>query len=57
MARKASVVRFACFPFTKAQIEKFRTPNAQVILGLIHPNYSHMVLLPEAARGIGVAGS
>lgn len=47
---KASSVQFVHFPFTPAQIEKFRTPNAQVILGLTHPNYGHMALLGEAAR-------
>ena len=38
------------FPFTDAQIAAFRTPGAQVILGLSHPAYSHMAVLPEAVR-------
>jgi hypothetical protein len=45
---KASSVQFVHFPFTDAQIAAFRTPGAQVILGLSHPKYSHMAVLPEA---------
>lgn len=47
---KASSVQFVHFPFTPAQIAAFRTPGAQVILGLGHPNYSHMAVLPENVR-------
>jgi hypothetical protein len=47
---KASSVQFVHFPFTDAQIAAFRTPGAQVILGLSHPKYSHMAVLPEAVR-------
>ncbi|WP_020174697.1 DUF3501 family protein [Methyloferula stellata] len=47
---KASSVQFVHFPFTPALIAAFRTPGAQVILGLGHPNYSHMAVLPENVR-------
>lgn len=47
---KASSVQFVHFPFTMAQIERFRTPGAQVLLGLGHPNYGHMAVIPEAVR-------
>jgi hypothetical protein len=47
---KASSVQFVHFPFTPAQIAAFRTPGAQVILGLGHANYSHMAVLPENVR-------
>ncbi|HEY8124674.1 MAG TPA: DUF3501 family protein [Methylocystis sp.] len=47
---KASSVQFVHFPFTEAQIAAFREPNARVILGLSHPNYSHMAVLSEATR-------
>jgi hypothetical protein len=47
---KASSVQFVHFPFTKAQIAAFREPNTRVILGLSHPNYSHMAVLSEATR-------
>lgn len=47
---KASSVQFVHFPFTETQIAAFREPNARVILGLTHPNYSHMAVLSEATR-------
>ena len=47
---KASAVQFVHFPFTRAQIDAFRAPGAQVILGLKHPNYSHMAVISEAIR-------
>ncbi|MGE0734393.1 MAG: DUF3501 family protein [Alphaproteobacteria bacterium] len=49
-AGKASSVQFIHFPFTKAQIEKFKQPGMQVILGLAHPNYGHLAVLPEPVR-------
>jgi hypothetical protein len=47
---KASSVQFVHFRFTPAQIAAFCTPGAQVILGLSHPNYAHMAIIPEAVR-------
>ncbi len=47
---KASSGQFVHFPFTEAQIAAFREPNTRVILGLSHPNYSHMAVLSEATR-------
>ncbi|MGE5147833.1 MAG: DUF3501 family protein, partial [Candidatus Eiseniibacteriota bacterium] len=47
---KASSVQFIHFPFTKAQIDKFRTPGTQVVLGFSHPNYGHMAVMPETVR-------
>ena len=47
---KASSVQFVHFLFSDAQIAAFREPNARVILGLTHPNYSHMAVLSEATR-------
>ncbi|MBX6376097.1 MAG: DUF3501 family protein [Acetobacteraceae bacterium] len=47
---KASSVQFVHFPFTDAQVAAFRTPGAQVVLGLRHPNYSHMAVVPERVR-------
>ncbi|MEN8196963.1 MAG: DUF3501 family protein, partial [Pseudomonadota bacterium] len=49
-AGKASSVQFIHFPFTKSQIEKFRTAGTQVIVGLSHPQYAHMAVMPEAVR-------
>lgn len=47
---KASSVQFVHFPFTPSQIAAFRTPGAQVVLGLAHPNYGHMAVLPDPVR-------
>lgn len=47
---KTSSVHFLHFPFTAAEIEKFRDPKAQVILAIAHPNYGHMALIDGASR-------
>jgi hypothetical protein len=47
---KASSVQFVHFPLTPAQIAAFKQEGAQAILGLKHPNYSHMAVLPEPVR-------
>ncbi len=47
---KASSVQFVHFPFTKEQIAAFSKEGTQVILGLSHPGYSHMAVLPEQVR-------
>lgn len=47
---KASAVHFIHFPFAPGQIEKFRRPDTQVIVGFSHPAYGHMVIMPEAVR-------
>src|SRR3546814_5448514 len=39
---KTSSVHFLHFPFTAAEIEKFRDPKVQVLLAIAHPNYGHM---------------
>ena len=47
---KASSVQFVHFAFTPEQIARFRTPGAEVVLGLSHPNYGHMAVVPETIR-------
>ena len=47
---KASSVQFVKFPFTSAQKEKFRTAGTQVVIGIDHPNYGHMAVMPEPTR-------
>jgi hypothetical protein len=47
---KASSVQFVWFPFTAAQIARFKTPGARIIAGFDHPNYAHMAVVPEAVR-------
>lgn len=49
-AGKASSVQFVHFVFSPAQIEAFKKPGAQAIVGLGHENYNHMAVLTEAAR-------
>jgi len=49
-AGKASSVQFIHFPFTRTQIEKFRAPGAEIMVGFKHPAYAHMAVLPEATR-------
>ncbi len=49
-AGKASSVQFVHFPFTPAQIAAFSRPGTEVVLGLDHPNYGHMAVLPEVVR-------
>jgi hypothetical protein len=47
---KASSVQFVHFPFTPDQIARFRTPGAEVALGLAHADYGHMAVVPESVR-------
>lgn len=47
---KASSVQFIHFPFTDAQADAFRKPDADVVLALAHPSYRHMAGLPEDVR-------
>jgi hypothetical protein len=47
---KASSVQFVHFPFAPAQIAKFRQAGETVILGMDHPNYAHMAVMPDATR-------
>jgi hypothetical protein len=47
---KASSVQFVHFRLTPEQIARFRAPAAEVVLGLDHPNYRHMAVLPEPVR-------
>jgi hypothetical protein len=49
-AGKASSVQFLHFPFTDAQCDKFRAAGTEVVLGIGHPNYAHMAVMPEAVR-------
>src|SRR5947209_17730300 len=47
---KASSVQFVHFPFSPSQIERFRAPGAQVLVGFDHPNYGHLAAMPERVR-------
>src|SRR5262245_2976917 len=47
---KASSVQFVHFPFTRAQIAKFRTAGTTIIVGMDHENYAHMAVMSDAVR-------
>lgn len=47
---KASSVQFVHFPFTAAQKQKFKSAGIQVVVGIDHPNYAHMAVMPEPVR-------
>jgi hypothetical protein len=46
---KASSVQFVHFPFTRAQVEAFRS-GTEAVLGFTHAKYGHMSMLPDAVR-------
>lgn len=47
---KTSSVHFVHFPFTAAQVAKFREPGQQILLGFKHPQYGHLAVVPEETR-------
>ena len=47
---KASSVQFLHFPFTDGAIDAFSLPKARVTIGIEHPEYRHMAVMPEAMR-------
>lgn len=49
---KTSSVHFLHFPFSEEQIALFRRPGAAVVLGIAHPAYGHMAVLPATVRAV-----
>jgi len=47
---KTSAVHFLHFPFTPAQIARFRDPKVRAMLSITHPNYGHMALIDGETR-------
>ncbi len=47
---KTSAVHFLHFPMTEDQAAAFKRPGAKVVLGIDHPGYGHMAMLPEEVR-------
>ena len=47
---KASSVQFIWFRFAPQQIARFKAPGTRVIVGIDHPNYAHMAVMPEPVR-------
>lgn len=49
-AGKASSVQFVHFRLSPAQIAQFRIPGTRVVVGIDHPAYAHMAVMPEPVR-------
>ncbi len=49
-AGKASSVQFVHFGFTPDQITAFGSGDGDVVVGVGHPNYAHMAVMPAAVR-------
>ncbi len=49
-AGKTSSVHFLRFPFLTKQIAAFRKDGMRIILGMDHPQYAHMAIMPEIVR-------
>jgi hypothetical protein len=47
---KTSSVHWVRFPFARDDIEAFREPDAQVVIGISHPSYGHMAVVPPEMR-------
>lgn len=47
---KTSSVHFLHFPFNDAQVAGFHDPAVEVLIGIGHPNYGHIAVLPVEAR-------
>jgi hypothetical protein len=47
---KASSVQFVWFRFTPEQVARFKAPGTRAIVGIDHPNYAHMAVMPETVR-------
>ena len=47
---KTSSIHFLRFPFQPAESAAFRTPGARVLLGVEHPAYGHLAVMPEETR-------
>ena len=47
---KTSSVHWLRFVFTPAQIAAFRAGTEPVVIGIAHPNYGHMAVIPPATR-------
>lgn len=47
---KTSSVHWLRFAFSTAQIELFKGGREPLVLGISHPNYGHMAIVPDAVR-------
>jgi hypothetical protein len=49
-AGKTSSIHFVHFDLTPAQVAKFKTAGTRVTVGIDHPKYGHVAILPENVR-------
>ena len=47
---KTSSIHFLRFPVASADAARFRTAGTRVLLGIEHPAYGHLALMPEETR-------
>jgi hypothetical protein len=47
---KTSSIHFVRFPFSDAQVAKFRDGSVQAVLAIAHENYAHMAVVPKPVR-------
>ena len=47
---KTSSIHFLHFPLDDRQASAFKHPGARVVLGVEHPEYGHMAVMPEETR-------
>jgi hypothetical protein len=47
---KTSSVHWVRFPFTEEDKKRFTNPSVQAVLGVSHPAYGHMAVIPPEAR-------
>lgn len=47
---KASSVQFIWFRLSPEEAAAFKRPRARIVLGMDHPNYGHMAVVPEDVR-------
>ena len=47
---KTSSIHFLRFPFSPADAARFRTTGTRVLLGIEHPAYGHLAVMPEETR-------
>ena len=47
---KASSVQFVWFRLPPREAARFKTQGARIVLGIDHPNYGHMAVVPEEIR-------
>lgn len=47
---KASAVQFVRFRFSPEQIARFKDPKAMALVGIDHPRYGHIAVMPNTVR-------